>query len=162
MIKPRFIFIFFFIFSASRIGAQPSDSITFISKQEFTAEHPTLYNSFFRNQPAIYFSNSTITLQKPNARLIYADIPSISALYEVDSAFLTVEYIYFVVNNVAEATFQLDINQMVLFPNLSHIIFSYTFDICGNKRDNCIKNRLQNQIHGNKSLTVIYQLSLPE
>ncbi len=156
--------IFFFCFmslSFSTLNAQNSNRVSYQFLSDGLTVNENL-NAFLLPQiSTISFENGSLALSQRNAKKIFADVASISNLYQQNNAFKDVVFIEILVRNQNDNNFSLQLSQLQSFTQLEYVLVTYAYDICSNNQVNCIENNLRNKIVGDSSLTVLYRLDLP-
>lgn len=154
--------IFLFHFTLTTAAGMQSDP-TFAETKKFVADKPELEKLLFELQPTIYITqNGTNTYGEGNPVVVECVPGKLALLYEENPAFAQVKLIKLRINSKADLVV-LQLSKLQSFKNLEYVQLIFTYDVCGNKTEQCLLSRVKNMIApGGVSVTVLYQLSVPE
>lgn len=142
--------------------AQTQNLITFHPVQEVIDNNEQLNRLLFGINPSVYINNNGVEQRSDELPIIAKCYDNaIDSLYSGNEAFEEVKVLRVYINEAGYS--DLNISQLENFDNLEYILISFTYDVCGNMSDSCLLTEVQNMINaGNKPVTVLYQLSIPQ
>ncbi|HHU46688.1 MAG TPA: hypothetical protein GXZ40_02175 [Bacteroidales bacterium] len=157
----KIVFFCFIGLGFNTLNAQNPNSVSYQFLSDALIVNENL-NAFLLPQiSTISYENGSLALSQRNAKKIFADVASISNLYQQNNAFKDVVFIEILVRNQNDNNFSLQLSQLQSFTQLEYVLVTYAYDICSNNQVNCIENNLRSKIVGDSSLTVLYRLDLP-
>lgn len=169
-----YVLIFFIsgnLSAHSSVGLFPSDSghldgeITFISTASAVHNNPQLYNLLYDLQPTFTLSTEGISrfgFESPTVLEINGkDYPIIN---EDDNFYSLIQDIKMITITIKsdQDYIQFNLNDLNIFPSLEYIQLLFTYDICGDTNDGCLRAKAERIVTaGDSPITVLYQLSIP-
>lgn len=155
----------------SLVGLFPSDSgrlegeITFISTASAVHNNPQLCNLIYNLQPTLTLSTEGISrfgLESPTVLEINGKDYSI--IKEDDNYYRLIQDIKMITITIKsdQDYIQFNLEDLNIFPSLEYVQLLFTYDICGNATDSCLRTKAERTVTAGESpIIVLYQLSIP-
>ena len=136
--------------------------ITMMPMEEAIENNEELRELMFGSPPAVFVDTEGIRQANYKTPVIaYCYNNAIDKLYEENPVFKEVKAIQINIDKLSDI--ELDLSLLVSFDKLEYIYFSFTYEACAGRHQDCLHSIVQNMIiNETKPLTVLYQLSVPE
>lgn len=171
LLLPALLLYFFLLGLSIDAQAQEFQDADIKISQMLQGPQPTVIRQGERLQKMIHELNPTLFLGKDGQQL-EGDSPvvldfkpeALSLVYRPQAAFENIELMYIRIQGPEELNFQLRMNQLEHFNNLSYVFLLLTFELCPENPGNvnCYGSKLQNIVSGYESesgIRFVYKVS---
>lgn len=146
----------------SKVYAQTiQTNVSFFSTGEQLSMTPDLGSLLYDLQPTVFINEDNIFLYGGNFTTVECHPSQITKLYEVNDHFSTVQVIKIKIASPEQLNqVTIDLARLQMFENLQYIQIVYMYDICGGGLKNCLLEKTQSMILGEKPVVILYDLAI--